>query len=418
MRRAPQPHGTHLTLALLTLLAATPARAQFGAFIDQAQQRALNIADQAARDALKAQPAPAPPAPPPPAPVQQTRAANEQPQGAGGSAAGGGQGGPSSGAVPEVFGNDFDFVPGENLLVFDDFSDTEQGDYPARWTIKGGGGGTAEVVESQGRRWFKQRFSTAGPYSQKAHVAYLRYAIKGDLPQKFTVEFDALAGPNSYYSLRTGDAEVLVLGGGITKTANIRLDFPEWWQKVVVQHVSVAVNGTSLKVYVGGKRVVNDPDAVTRPIPRLGLTISGGQDSPNDGIMLTNFRLAEGGKDITQALNAEGRFVTHGITFDSGSDRIRPESGPTLRKLLRILQDDGGLGFEIIGHTDSQGGDKVNGPLSERRAAAVKAWLVAQGIEEGRLTVKGLGASKPLKPNDSLEGRAENRRVEFVKRGG
>jgi outer membrane protein OmpA-like peptidoglycan-associated protein/curli biogenesis system outer membrane secretion channel CsgG len=333
---------------------------------------------------------------------------------------GGAQKGSSAGggAVPEVFGNDFDFVPGEQVLVVDDFSDTEVGDYPARWTIKGGGGGTAEVVESQGKRWFKQRLSTAGSYSQKAHVAYLRHTIKGDLPPRFTVEFDALAGPNSYYVLRLGDAEALILGGGVTRTANTRLDFPEWWQKVEVQHVSIAVNGTSLKAYVGGRRIVNDPDAVTRPIPRLGLAISGGQDNPNDGIMITNFRLGEGGKDITQAIQSEGRIVTHGITFDTGSDRIRPESGPTLRKLQKLLQDDAGLSLEVQGHTDNQGGDKVNGPLSEKRAAAVKAWLVAQGIEDGRLTTRGLGATKPLKGNETLEGRAENRRVEFVKRGG
>ena len=67
------------------------------------------------------------------------------------------------------------------------------------------------------------------------------------------------------------------------------------------------------------------------------------------------------------------------------------------------------------GHTDDQGGPKVNGPLSEKRAAAVKAWLVKQGIAEARLTSKGLGQSKPIDSNETAEGRANNRRVEFVK---
>jgi outer membrane protein OmpA-like peptidoglycan-associated protein len=94
---------------------------------------------------------------------------------------------------------------------------------------------------------------------------------------------------------------------------------------------------------------------------------------------------------------------------------IKPESGPTLRSILALLNEDPGLKFAIEGHTDNQGGPKVNGPLSEKRAAAVKAWLVNQGIDGSRLTSKGLGQTKPLDTNDTAEGRANNRRVEFVK---
>jgi outer membrane protein OmpA-like peptidoglycan-associated protein len=244
------------------------------------------------------------------------------------------------------------------------------------------------------------------------------------MPTKFTIEMDVLAGERGFYFLRYNDGrDFVTLGPDGFKTANASVGALPFWKKQQVQHVSISVSATTVKVYVGGKRYLNDPDALSRPISRLGLAFgcSGAHTYPGepyDGIMITNFRLAEGGKDITQAINSEERIVTHGITFDSGSDRIRPESGPTLRKLLKLLQDDSGLAFEVQGHTDNQGGEKLNGPLSERRAAAVKVWLVAQGIEDGRLTTKGLGATKPLKANDTLEGRAENRRVEFVKRGG
>jgi outer membrane protein OmpA-like peptidoglycan-associated protein len=131
--------------------------------------------------------------------------------------------------------------------------------------------------------------------------------------------------------------------------------------------------------------------------------------------MFTNFRMAEGGKPAKQMLAGEGRIVTHGILFDTGSDVIKPESGPTLRNILALLQEDPGLRFSIEGHTDNQGGAKVNGPLSERRAAAVKAWLVKQGIDAGRLSTKGMGDTKPIDSNATAEGRANNRRVEFVK---
>ena len=130
---------------------------------------------------------------------------------------------------------------------------------------------------------------------------------------------------------------------------------------------------------------------------------------------MTDFRLAEGGKDVTEALTTDGRIVVHGIYFDTGSDVIRPESGGALRNVLQVIEGDPALKFRIEGHTDDQGGPKVNGPLSEKRAAAVKAWLVKQGVDAGRLTALGLGATKPLQANSTAEGRANNRRVEFVK---
>ncbi len=185
--------------------------------------------------------------------------------------------------------------------------------------------------------------------------------------------------------------------------------------KAGIQHVAIAVSGTQVKLYVAGERVVSDPDGVVRPIKRIGITFDQPYQKSGDHQMFTGFRLAEGGKPAKQMLAGEGRIVTHGILFDTGSDVIKPESGPTLRSILALLTEDPALKFSIEGHTDDQGGPKVNGPLSERRAASVKAWLVKQGIDGGRLTSKGLGQSKPIDQNDTAEGRANNRRVEFVK---
>jgi len=170
-----------------------------------------------------------------------------------------------------------------------------------------------------------------------------------------------------------------------------------------------------VKVYVAGERVLSDPDGVVRPITRLGIEFEQPYQAEGDHQMITNVRIAEGGKPAKQMLAGEGRIVTHGILFDTGSGVIKPESAPTLRSILALLNEDPGLKFAIEGHTDDQGGPKVNGPLSERRAAAVKAWLVKQGIDGGRLTSKGLGQSKPIDSNETAEGRANNRRVEFVK---
>ena len=182
-----------------------------------------------------------------------------------------------------------------------------------------------------------------------------------------------------------------------------------------VHHVAISVNGSFVKAYVDHQRVVNDPDAIVRPIRRVGLCLAAGGRIANERVMMTNFRLAEGGKDLKAALNTDGRIISHGILFDTGSDRIKGESLPTLKLILGLLQGDPKLRFSVEGHTDDQGGKAVNQPLSERRAAAVMAWLAGKGIAADRLAAKGHGDGKPLDKNNSAEGRANNRRVEFVK---
>jgi OOP family OmpA-OmpF porin len=338
-------------------------------------------------------------------------------------------------AASEVYSPRFDFVPGEKVLFFDDFSDTEPGDYPAKWTVCGRREGQLEVVEIQGRRWLKSIKPKTGKDMPMPSTC-LRVDPSKKLPAKFTVELDVPASANFvvWFQEAPGVGGYAVeFGPQYVKTrtaSDLNLQPPAQ----ATRHVSIAVSGTNVKVYFDGERVLLDPDALPsaagdkRRLPSTvglayradGVAKGGlsGWGRLRDDLMFTNFKLAEGGKDYTKDLALSGRIVTHGITFDSGSDVIRPESGPTLRKILKLLQDDSALAFEVQGHTDSQGSDQVNGPLSERRAGAVKGWLVSQGIEEGRLTAAGLGASKPLGPNDTPEGRADNRRVEFVKRGG
>ncbi len=388
------------------LVIACPARAQFGDLINRAQRTAADAAEKAAREAAKpkpkapAQAAPAASAAPSPAP--------EPAKAATGNAA----------PPPEAYGNRYDFIPGDKVLVFDDFSDTDVGEYPARWTVKDGGGGNqVEVVQLGNRHFMKSRHAAA---DQDQSTQWLRYVVKQDMPKNFTIEFDAdLGGPFSVlFTARNGfgGQEVWFSAGEDVqvRSMNATGKLPV---SSGVHHVAVAVSGTQVKVYVAGERVLNDPDAVERPITRLGVTFAQPLGTAGDHQMITNYRLAEGGKPAKQMLAGEGRIVTHGILFDTGSDVIKPESGPTLRSILALLQEDAALRFAIEGHTDDQGGPGVNGPLSERRAAAVKAWLVKQGIPGARLSSKGLGQSKPIDSNGTSEGRANNRRVEFVRVG-
>jgi OmpA-OmpF porin, OOP family len=392
------------------LLVAAPAHAQFGDLLNRAQRTAADAAEKAARDAAKpapaAQPAKAAPASTPAADATQAGGSTPAPASTGGAAQ------PPAG---EVYGNRYDFVPGDKVLVYDDFSDTDVGEYPAKWTIKDGGGNAIEVVQVGDRRFLKTRYQKD---HQDSAFTWLRYEVKGDMPKNFTIEFDMDVDGNLgvIFSKRPGFGGQEIYfhsrGDSNVKSSNTNGKLPV---KVGIHHVAIAVSGTQVKVYVAGERILSDPDGVVRPITRIGIHFGQPYKDEGDHQMITNVRIAEGGKPAKQMLAGEGRIVTHGILFDTGSDVIKPESGPTLRSILALLNEDPALKFSIEGHTDDQGGPKVNGPLSEKRAAAVKGWLVKQGIDAGRLTSKGLGQSKPIDSNDTAEGRANNRRVEFVK---
>jgi len=347
--------------------------------------------------------------------------------------AGGGQDIASS----EQIYSKYDFIPGDKVIFFDDFSDTDVGEFPRKWALKGPGAGSSnnavEVVRSQGRNFLRSQPAATKEDTQHYSLQYVRLNRKGDLPQKFTVEFDAVLAycppgernsQTEYYLLLVNEETFRGPGGGAAtgtvlvtpesgSSGNTRTGIRKGDGKV--HRVAVSVNGTFVKAYVDQDRVANDPDGISRPVQYVGVYMgpTGNWVCPN--VMITNFRVAEGGKDIQSALDTDGKIVTHGILFDTGSDRIRPESLPTLKGILALLEKNPTLKFSIEGHTDNQGGKGINQPLSERRAAAVKAWLAGKGIAADRLQSKGWGDTKPIDGNDTAEGRADNRRVEFVK---
>lgn len=120
-------------------------------------------------------------------------------------------------------------------------------------------------------------------------------------------------------------------------------------------------------------------------------------------------------KDVPLVLVKKGdSFTTRNIFFDTDQYALKNESLPEIRMIFKILNDNPDVGMEIIGHTDDTGGDYYNLALSENRAKAVYDKLVAMGITASRLSFKGLGSSKPVDSNETEEGRASNRRTEFV----
>ena len=145
-------------------------------------------------------------------------------------------------------------------------------------------------------------------------------------------------------------------------------------------------------------------------VDSLLLNIDGYEDS-----YIKNIRIAAGGIDIYKKVTTDGKIVMHGIQFDVDKASLKPESMGSINQIFNLMKKDPSLKFEIDGHTDNTGNAAHNLALSQQRADAVKTQLVSLGIDAGRLRTKGFGDSKPMSDISSAEGRANNRRVEFVK---
>ena len=129
-----------------------------------------------------------------------------------------------------------------------------------------------------------------------------------------------------------------------------------------------------------------------------------------------NLRLAIGAPDTRNKMLTENKWVTHGILFDVNSANIKPQSYGSLKEMANVLKEYPDLKVKIVGHTDADGKDADNLDLSKRRATSVKAMLAKEfGIDESRMETDGKGESEPIDKNDNPAGKANNRRVEFIK---
>jgi OmpA-OmpF porin, OOP family len=301
----------------------------------------------------------------------------------------------------------YDFVPGDRPIFVEDFTKDNVGDFPRRLELKDG---NLEVVEWNGGRWLRATsFGT------------IFIPLPEVLPERFTMEFD-FAGPagwnasvefdgNDYTNDGTYVSFNPISGGIDGKVRSMSEPSHDLRKKAFP--VRIMADGKYVKVYMDDKRVGNAPNAEVGRAKRIMIRFGASEEEP---AFFANFRIAAGGKKLYDALAATGRVATQGIFFDTGSDRIRPESTPTLKEIGTMLKEHADLKLTIEGHTDNVGDAASNQTLSEKRAAAVKAYLVSSyGIDAGRLQTKGLGASKPAASNDTPEGRQQNRRVELVK---
>lgn len=333
------------------------------------------------------------------------------PSSTGESSGSGGSGGGEGMRPGEGVWANYDFKPGDRVVYFEDFSTTGVGDFPQRLDFKKG---NMEVVEWKGMHWLRAN-----------NGSEFEIPLPENLPQRFTLEFDYF-GPGTQPCISIFDGtdnqeenDQLTwfwytncgVGRRGSFTASTEMT-PRSKEKIAF--CRAMSDGKYVKVYCNDVRCANVPNSSFGRSNSLPVQIWADEKQP---VMITNLRIAAGGKQIMyDQLIADGKVVTQGILFSSGSDEIRPESTPTLKEIGTMLKDHADLKVSIEGHTDNVGEDAYNLDLSQRRAKSVKLYLVEKyGIEDARLQTQGFGETKPVGGNDTPEGRQNNRRVELIK---
>jgi OmpA-OmpF porin, OOP family len=328
----------------------------------------------------------------------------------------------------------YDFVPGERILVSEDFIQDAVGDFPAKWNTNASG--EIMTINNIPGHWFAM--GKAGVFMPD---------FIDSLPDDFTLEFDILvdqtahswgiyinlaelknrdqpidwSSAGNYFSLNilpgnpgfgSSSYDRRKKGVGETRTAAKMTQFENNSRPV---HIAFWRQKERLRIYLNEEKTWDIPKAIL-PEAKLNSLVFAIQNIGQWHYLISNLRLAVGAPDTRKKILEQNKWVTHGILFDVNSANIKPESYGTLKEMANVLKEFADLKVKIVGHTDTDGKDDANLDLSKRRAASVKVALAKEfGIDESRMETDGKGESEPIDKNDTPAGKANNRRVEFIK---
>lgn len=335
----------------------------------------------------------------------------------------------------KVYSN-FDFQAGSKTIFYDDYSNGL-----TKWKIIEFD--QSDEVESPG---VKQIPNENGNWFKTPRRGIFYPINLKTLPEKFTIEFDMWADAEKMSEMESG-LIISIVGNKVIKdeystafdeNPQIQIDIhpslellyclatkessddertldrkelKNGWKQGKVHRISISRIGTHIKVYVGEKKFIDLPNGLPK---KLNYTLMLATNMWGDGLYFTNFKVAEFENTVVK-IDKENKFVTSAIYFNSNSATIKPESWPALNQAAKAINSTDG-NVKIVGHTDSDGSDTDNLVLSKKRAESVKSFLVKNfSISPSRLLTDGEGESKPIDDNNTAEGKANNRRVEFIK---
>ena len=333
-----------------------------------------------------------------------------------------------------------DFKRGSVILFQDDVTAEQVGEFPSKWDMFSG---TVETKTLGGVKAINPTDNAQIQPLIKEQGAYL--------PEEFTIEYDfyywpskddvglndiklilAVTKDRSEFpgeGYDSGDLTAFVLKHGVCDTREHGYTFNgnkegafEYSFKKGWNHVALSFNKRALKVYFNDKRVVNLPRVnqptwmcFQVPFEYKNLTFIRNVVIAKGAVALYD-RNAQDVSAVEKAIQETGKFVTNNILFDTGKATLKQESMIEIMKVADYMKKNPNVRFEVQGHTDNQGSDKINDPLSQQRAEAIVKALEGLGVDGFNLRAVGKGSHEPVADNKTEAGRAKNRRVEFIKK--
>lgn len=341
----------------------------------------------------------------------------------------------------------YDFIPGEEVVYSNDFAMDNIGELPTGWNSNGTG--AVVTLDAFRGNWIQLYENTAYLTDNKASFT-----------ENCTVEFDLVLrrtnpkapfpeftwGVLSSGSLLPADNALLKnytavfatemniqpsensnasvqLQTFANGTTYIKTDIKKPVAKVQtfnkIIHVAMQVQKERLRIWFNEEKLYDLPKAIVAGanINQLYFIVKryGGPEQ-EVGYAISNIKIAKGLPDTRHKLIDEGRFSTTGILFHVNAYTLLPESNGVLSEIAAVLTQNSGMKIKIIGHTDSDGSEAANLELSKQRAASVKQALINNfNIDTSRVESDGAGELQPVSDNNTKEGKANNRRVEFIK---